>query len=171
MKTGARKAPKVVGQRHAVGRHVRDEDEGRIRLAPENHFGVVANEVDLDGRIVESHYHSRLCSQPADDVRNDGLVHRGESHLVQAERGSHSLGQVLVHVSGKVVEESNSSAEIGRPTANRRTGDVGREGDELPFIVGKLVVAAVVSSTDSGRIVEQNSDGFVRQLVAEAVLV
>ena len=171
MESSTRKAAKVVRQRNSVGGHVGHEDEGGIRLAPENHFSVVADEVDLDGRVVESHYHSRLCSQPAHDVRDDGLVNGREGHLVQAERGGHPLSQVLVHVSGEVVEKPNSSAEIWRAASNCRTRIVGREGDELAFVVGELVVAAIWSSTDSGRIVEQNSDRFVRQLVAEAVLV
>ncbi len=51
------------------------------RFSPENHFSMVPNEINLNWRIIESHYHSRLGSKPSNNVWNESLVASWDGHL------------------------------------------------------------------------------------------
>jgi hypothetical protein len=158
---GTRQASKIERERDPVGRHVSHEEEGRVRLAPEDHLGVVSDEVDLNGGVVERHYHSRLGSEPVQHVRDHRLVDRRQRHLVLAKRRRHALRQVLVHVPGEVVEETHPSAEVRGVSGNGGARVVGREGRQLSLGVGEFVVTAVGCPADPSGVVEQDSDGLV----------
>jgi len=85
----------VVRQRHPVSREVchqearrrRRRDASRVRTgAPKDELGMILDEVDLNGRVVEFHNHSRVVADPPDHLGHHGPVLGRHHHLVDRQR-------------------------------------------------------------------------------------
>lgn len=75
--------PQVVSDGRLVRGHV-SQEERTIVHAPKYDFGMISDEIYLNGAVVELHDHSGLIASPADNLRYDRAVPGTHPHLVDA---------------------------------------------------------------------------------------
>ena len=88
--------------------------------APKDDFGMISDEIDLDGSIVQFHDHSSLISRPTNNLRYDRSVAGADSHLIGTEWRHDTFGQIFIHVPNEIVQELQFGAEIDERRRWRR---------------------------------------------------